>query len=133
MTEQTITKKSNTSSKTSNTNAPKAATRKRAKKTTTPPTSSEHATQAKHTPMRRPAKPIKLSCLDAAVQVMADAPADGMSMKQIVELMRDRDLWTSTAGKTPEATLYAGITREIGRKGSQARFVKVSRGRFVLS
>lgn len=56
-----------------------------------------------------------------------------LSAKDMVERMFAQGLWHSSAGKTPEATLYAGICREIGRKGSGARFRKVSRGRFVLT
>ena len=41
-------------------------------------------------------------------------------------------LW-STGGKTPHATLYAAIIREIAKKGKDARFRKVDRGRFQLA
>ena len=34
--------------------------------------------------------------------------------------------------KTPHATLCAGILREIRKKGDQARFEKVERGKFAL-
>jgi hypothetical protein len=40
-------------------------------------------------------------------------------------------LWTSPGGKTPEATLYAAIIREIAAKGTAARFKKHERGVFV--
>jgi hypothetical protein len=41
-------------------------------------------------------------------------------------------MWT-TKGKTPAATLYAAILREIQKKGSEARFKKVDRGQFALN
>ena len=82
---------------------------------------------------RRPPKPERLSALNAAVLVLATAPDAGLSAKDMVEQMVSQGLWYSPAGKTPEATLYAGICREIGRKGERARFRKVSRGRFVLA
>jgi hypothetical protein len=44
--------------------------------------------------------------------------------------MAARGLWSSPNGKTPEATLYAAILREISTKGEAARFRKVERGQF---
>ncbi len=40
-----------------------------------------------------------------------------------------KGLWKTT-GKTPTATIYAAIIREIATKGSKARSRKVERGRF---
>ena len=48
--------------------------------------------------------------------------------------MEAKGLWTSPVwggGKTPEATLYAAIVREIAAKGTAARFKKHERGVFV--
>jgi hypothetical protein len=67
------------------------------------------------------------------VLVLASAPAEGLSAKAMIEQIVAQGLWASPAGKTPEATLYAAITREIGRKGKAARFRKVDRGRFALA
>jgi hypothetical protein len=39
--------------------------------------------------------------------------------------------WSSPAGKTPAATLYAAILREIRTKKDQARFRKTGPGRFT--
>ncbi|GEM_PF-5876952 len=39
--------------------------------------------------------------------------------------------WTPRKGKTPAATLYAAILREITTKGETSRFVKTERGRFA--
>ena len=44
--------------------------------------------------------------------------------------MTEQGLWTSPAGKTPHATLYAAMLREINAKGADARFRKVERGQF---
>ena len=41
--------------------------------------------------------------------------------------------WTSPKGKTPHATLYAAILREIQTRGKDARFKKTERGRFVAN
>ena len=46
--------------------------------------------------------------------------------------MLKKGYWT-TKGKTPEATLYSAIIREIQKKGKDARFKKVSRGMFAIN
>ena len=71
------------------------------------------------------------SGLDAAAQVLADAD-EPLSVKEIVALALGRKLW-QTSGKTPAATIYAAIIREIATKGDAARFRKVARGRFELA
>lgn len=91
------------------------------------------ARAAARTASGKPPKPPHVSVLNAAVLVLASAPPDGLSAKAMIEQIVAQGLWSSPAGKTPEATLYAGICREIGRKGTGARFRKVSRGRFVLA
>jgi len=50
----------------------------------------------------------------------------------MIEAMATQGLWSSPGGKTPHATLYSAIIREIGLKGETARFVKAERGRFTL-
>jgi hypothetical protein len=78
----------------------------------------------------KPAKPKRISALDAAAKVLAesDRPLRAIDM---VELMHAKGLWTSPGGKTPEATLYAAVIREITAKGKDARFKKVDRGMFT--
>ncbi len=46
-------------------------------------------------------------------------------------LVTEQGLWTSPGGKTPHASLYAAIIREISAKGKDARFAKKERGLFV--
>ena len=82
---------------------------------------------------RRATKPTPLSCLQAAAVVLADAPSEGWSVKETIERMAEKKLWTSANGKTPEATLYGGMVREIARKRDASRFKKVGRGRFTLN
>lgn len=77
-----------------------------------------------------PKKPKRLSLLDAAASVLAKAK-EPMGCKEIVEGAMGLG-WT-TCGKTPHATLYAAMSREIAKKGKAARFVKVDRGRFVAA
>ncbi len=72
----------------------------------------------------------RIGALDAAAQVL-DANRDPMTCADMVTLMRDKGLWSSPGGKTPAATLYAAIIREIAKKGASARFRKVERGMFV--
>lgn len=72
----------------------------------------------------------KLSAIDAAAQVLASA-GEAMNAKQMIEAMTAKHLWTSPGGKTPHATLYSAILREINEKGREARFVKTERGKFA--
>ena len=50
----------------------------------------------------------------------------------MLEAISAKGYWASAAGKTPAATLYASLIREIQKKGNQARFKKTGRGRFAL-
>jgi hypothetical protein len=77
-------------------------------------------------------KPRHLSALDAAAQIIADANKP-MGAKDLIEQMAVSGLWKSPSGKTPEATLYAAIIREIAAKGAKARFRKYARGLFETS
>ena len=88
-------------------------------------------------PMEKPtakadAKPKRVSALDAAAQVLEKA-GKPMNCKAMIAAMAEQGLWSSPAGKTPHATLYAAILREIGKKGDQARFKRVERGQFAFS
>ena len=71
----------------------------------------------------------KVSCIDAAVKVLAES-GEPMNCKQMIEAMTTKGYWTSPGGKTPQATLYAAILREIQNKGDDSRFRKVERGKF---
>jgi len=78
------------------------------------------------------AKPKKLSALNAAAKVLADAK-EPMACKELIEAMEKKWLWTSPGGKTPAATLYSAILREINAKGKEARFKKTDRGHFAIN
>jgi hypothetical protein len=97
-----------------------------ATKTTTKKTANKK--KAKATP------PVaeKLSQLAAAERVLADA-GQPMTCRAMVEAMAAKGLWTSPGGKTPEATLYSSLLRQIKTKGKEARFKKVARGQFDLA
>ena len=74
----------------------------------------------------------KLSQMDAALKVLRQARKP-MSCKEIVEAMAKKKLWTSPGGKTPEATLYASIIREIAKRGKESRFKKTGPGKFTAA
>jgi hypothetical protein len=73
----------------------------------------------------------KRSALDAAAQVLAQASAP-MNCQELIQAMAAQGLWSSPTGKTPQATLYSALLRELQTKGDQARFVKADRGKFAL-
>ncbi|MCE7973503.1 MAG: hypothetical protein DYG92_04135 [Leptolyngbya sp. PLA1] len=77
-----------------------------------------------------PAPAKRMSALDAAAQVLAASEVP-MRAKEMIAAMESKGLWRSPGGKTPEATLYAAIIREIAAKGTAARFKKHERGVFV--
>jgi hypothetical protein len=76
------------------------------------------------------AKEKKLSALDAAVRVLAET-GQPMNCQEMIDAMAAKGYWTSPGGKTPAATLYSAILRELATKGADARFVKTERGKFA--
>jgi len=74
----------------------------------------------------------KLSALDAAAKVLADA-GQAMNCQEMIAAMAEKGYWTSPGGKTPAATLYSAILRELTTKGSSSRFIKAERGQFALA
>jgi len=71
------------------------------------------------------------SGLDSAVVVLAEA-GKPMNTADIVARLVETGLW-KTKGKTPSATIYAAIIREIASKGAESRFRKTDRGHFELT
>jgi hypothetical protein len=49
----------------------------------------------------------------------------------MIGVMAVKGYWISPGGKTPDATIYSAILREIDTKGAEARFVKVEKGKFA--
>jgi hypothetical protein len=82
-------------------------------------------------PKTEPATAAKPSGLDAAAQVLREA-GEPLGAPEMIKRILERGLW-STNGKTPAATIYAAIIREIRTKGSASRFQKVDRGRFTAT
>lgn len=114
--EMATTKKASKKSATKTTKAPKAAKQPKAAK----PKAAKPAGDA---------KPKRVSALDAAAEVLKKA-GKPMRSQEMIAAMAEQGLWSSPAGKTPHATLYAAILREIGDKGGEARFRKTDRGLF---
>lgn len=79
-----------------------------------------------------PARPKRVSALDAAARVLAESNKP-MRCTDLIDTMQKKGLWESPRGKTPQATLSAAILREITGKKAEARFKKVERGLFVAA
>jgi len=119
-----------------------------AKKTTTKKTTTKKASPAKKTASAKktggkqtsakkpaakkaaPTKDKKMSALNAAAKVLSESK-EPMRAKEMIDAMATKGYWKSPGGKTPHATLYAAILREINTKGKDARFKKLDRGLFA--
>lgn len=78
------------------------------------------------------AKPKKVSAVDAAHQVLA-AKGEPMTAPELIAAMAEQGLWASPNGKTPAATLYAAMLREITAKGKESRFSRPAKGKFAAT
>ena len=87
---------------------------------------------AKKPAATKDAKPKRTSALDAAAQVLKKA-GKPMRSQELIAAMSEQGLWKSPGGKTPHATLYAAMLREIANKGTKARFKKIDRGLFAYA
>ena len=67
----------------------------------------------------------------AAVAEVLTETGTPMNCQEMIQVMAGRGYWSSPGGKTPAATLYSAILRELQKKGNDARFVKAERGKFV--
>jgi HB1, ASXL, restriction endonuclease HTH domain len=75
------------------------------------------------------AKEKKISALDAAAKVLAET-GQAMRCQDMIAAIAEKGYWTSPGGKTPQATLYSAIIREIAVKAANSRFQKADRGQF---
>ena len=103
----------------------------------TPPPGAPAAEASDKPPKRGKAKKIetpsgRLSALDAAARVLAES-SEPMNCQELIGAMAAKGYWTSPNGKTPGATLYSALAREIALKGDAARFRRVGPGRFVAA
>jgi hypothetical protein len=127
MSKTKTTKKAATFKATKTAKAQKAAPAKKAEATKPTPTKAKVKASGSGE-----AKTKKVSAIDAAAKVLADTKT-AMNAKEMIDAMTAKGLWTSPGGKTPHATLYSAILREINEKGSEARFKKTERGRFAAN
>ena len=100
------------------------------------PAKSGEARDAKQASAPRSGR-AKLSALDAAALVLAELSkseaATGIGANDLIDRMQSNGLWQSPGGKTPSATLYAAMVREISAKGDASRFARIAKGRFALA
>lgn len=86
---------------------------------------TKNATRANDAPTAK-----RVSSLDLASKVLAEAK-EPLQAKAITE--RAIAAGWQTTGKTPHATLYAAMIREIANKGKNSRFTKTDRGLFTAN
>ncbi len=110
----------------------KSTKSKKAKAAGKPATKKAKSKKAKSKKADGEKKPKRVSALDAAAQVLAKAEKP-MRAQELIAAMAEQGLWSSPAGKTPHATLYAAMMREARDKGTAARFRKTGRGHFQFS
>ena len=110
-------------------------TTKKSKKTTKTAKATKKAKPAKKAttpaPVATPAKATKMSGLTAAARVLKES-GEAMNAKAMVETMLAKGYWT-TGGRTPSATIYAAVIREIAAKKTDSRFKKTDRGLFAFN
>lgn len=94
---------------------------------------SRRANKRKSTHTSKPVAHKRLSALDAAAKVLTETD-EPLNCRQMIEIMISRNYWQPiNAGKTPQNTLHAAISKEIKTKGKESRFKKASRGIFTLA
>ena len=101
--------------------APVAGSKKR-KRTESTKADDESATPA--------TKAGRLSALDAAARVLEEA-GQPMTCAEMITARAAKGYWTSPGGKTPSATLYSALLRELQTKPGTSRVVKTDRGKFA--
>ena len=72
----------------------------------------------------------KTGGLSAAVKVIQEAN-EPLNCQEMIKRILEKG-YRKTDGKTPAATIYSAIIREIKEKGADARFRKTERGKFEL-
>lgn len=120
--------KKNAKNATTKAKAPKTAKKDEAPATI--PISEAKAKKASANKHNKPEKPKKVSALDAAAQVLK-AKGAPMTASELIAAMAEKKLWTSPGGKTPAATLYSAMLREITTKGKESRFSRPEKGKFA--
>jgi vancomycin resistance protein YoaR len=112
--------------------APNAKKSKGAMPATPEETNKNDSAKASKAAKVKEAQPKKVSAIDAAAKVLAES-GQAMNCQEMIKAMAEKGYWTSPGGKTPQATLYSSILRELQTKGKDARFKKTERGRFTVA
>ena len=94
------------------------------------PAATQKADKPKRSRAKKEPKEKRMSGLDAAAKVLAES-GEPMTAKEMIEAAESKGYWKSPGGKTPHATVYSAIIREIATKAGEARFRKTDRGRFA--
>jgi hypothetical protein len=90
------------------------------------------AGKAKRSRAKKEPKEKRMSGLDAAAKVLQES-GQPMTAKEMVEAAEAKGYWKSPGGKTPHATVYSAIIREIGKLQGESRFKKTERGLFAYN
>ena len=105
------------------------ATKRKSAKVTKNVSRKKSAKRKKAKSTGRAAQQKRMSGLDAAARVLKES-GKPMKVKEVVETMLAKGYW-KTGGKTPAATIYSAIIREIDVKKGNSRFKKTGRGLFA--
>jgi hypothetical protein len=108
---------------------PDAGTTAREPQASEAPASKPKAEKSKKPRRHKAEGEKKMSALDAAAKVLSET-GQAMNCQEMIQAMADKGYWSSPGGKTPSATLYSAILRELQTKGRDARFKKTERGKF---
>jgi hypothetical protein len=94
------------------------------------PAETQKAGIPKRTRAKKEPKEKLMSGLDAAAKVLEES-GQPMTTKEMIETAEAKGYWKSPGGRTPHATIFSAIIREIAKKGDASRFVKTERGKFA--
>jgi HB1, ASXL, restriction endonuclease HTH domain len=111
-------------------NKKKVGTRRASKKASEAKSGGSTAKRRSKLRPAKPDRPKRVSGLNLAAEVLAKS-GKPLNAKTIAERVIAAG-W-KTDGRTPQATLYSAIVREITKKGSGSRFKKTDRGLFVAA
>jgi hypothetical protein len=107
-----------------------AASPPQAPPTPATPTETEKSPQGRRSKKASSAQ--QLSALDAAAKVLTET-GKALTCQELIQGMAAKGYWISPTGKTPAATLYAAILKELKTKGTEARFQKTAPGKFAAA
>ena len=92
----------------------------------------KQAKPKKTTAPKKAGGPKKMSQVAAAEKVLQEA-GNPMDTQAMVDQMVAKGYWKSPKGKTPAATLYSTLLRDLKQQPKDRRFKKTGRGKFDLA